>query len=59
MHVQVILVDEAENNLILSEREAWVSTQICLFPWLLPHLNSQCWSLPFVFSFLSFEIPAL
>ncbi|KAL5173541.1 30S ribosomal protein S1 A [Glycine soja] len=23
MHVQVILVDEAENNLILSEREAW------------------------------------
>lgn len=35
MYVQITEVDEAKNNVIVSEREAWVSTQICLFPLLL------------------------
>lgn len=31
IYVQITEVDEAKNNLILSEKEAWVSTKMCLF----------------------------
>ena len=39
MYVQITQVDEAKKNLVLSEREAWVSTQICLFPFSLLSFN--------------------
>lgn len=39
MHVQITKADEAENSLILSEKEAWVSTQFCPYPFLLPSFN--------------------
>lgn len=32
MYVQITRIDEIKNALILSEKEAWVSIQICLFP---------------------------
>lgn len=59
MHVKITQVDEAKNNLILSEREAWVSTKICLFFFLLSSFSSQCERFWFVLSFLSFETPAV
>ena len=34
MHVQITRVDESTNNLILSEREAWVGIRISLFPFI-------------------------
>jgi len=32
MYVQITQIDETKNNLILSEKEAWVSIQLLLFP---------------------------
>lgn len=32
MYVQISQIDETKNNLILSEKEAWVSIQLFLFP---------------------------
>ncbi|KAL2324669.1 hypothetical protein Fmac_023727 [Flemingia macrophylla] len=37
MYVQITQIDETKNSLILSEKEAWVSMQICVFP-ILPSL---------------------
>jgi len=52
MHVQIIQVDEADNSLIISEREAWVSMQICLFRFLFPSFNSQWTSWFWLLSFV-------
>jgi len=58
MYVQITHIDETKNNFILSEREAWVSIQLFLFPIL--HcsfaLFFQEMFLGFSFSFWSSEI---
>ena len=59
MYVQITQIDETKNNLILSEKEAWVSIQICLFSilsYFLASLFPKLEFLGFSFSLLSFEI---
>jgi len=62
MYVQITQIDETKNNLILSEKEAWVSIQICLFSilsYFLASLFPKLEFLGFSFSLLSFEISAV
>ncbi|XP_045809511.1 protein PIGMENT DEFECTIVE 338, chloroplastic-like isoform X1 [Trifolium pratense] len=57
MYVEITQIDEAKNSLLLSEKNAWVSIQICLFPIFPCFLASMFQSfLSSDFSFLSFEI---
>jgi len=59
MHVQIIQVDEADNSLIISEREAWVSIQVCLFPFSFPSFTRVSGVFGSGCSLLSFEVPAM
>jgi hypothetical protein len=57
MYVEITLIDETINSLLLSEKKAWVSIQICLFP-IFPRFLASIFQsfLSHDFSFLSFEI---